>query len=190
MPAVKKQADKQININLIINTAKEASLSGQVLSWAITYGKYIIIITQIVVLVVFFLRFKFDRDHTDLKELVSQKQALVESISDLESEIRRIQTKLTFINQVTTNQTTVLTVLRFLQDHLPSDIIFSTLAINKDNLSFNATTKDLRSFNYVLKQLQQDKKFSEVMLEDIIRQKISGRIEFKIMTKFNIQEFK
>jgi len=77
-------ADKRkININLIVKEDLGEALSSQILSWALTYGRYIIIITQIVVLSVFFLRFKLDRDHTDLKEAVTQKQALLESISDL-----------------------------------------------------------------------------------------------------------
>ena len=79
MPADKRK----ININLIVKEDLGEALSSQILSWALTYGRYIIIITQIVVLSVFFLRFKLDRDHTDLKEAVTQKQALLESISDL-----------------------------------------------------------------------------------------------------------
>lgn len=184
MPAAKKQ----VNINLVVRDELEESFSGQILSWALTYGRYIIIITQIIVLSVFFLRFKLDRDNTDLKEAVSQKQALVESISDLENDIRRTQGRLTNIKQITSQQSAMPKVLRFLQDYSPQSIVYSTLTISSEKISFGATAENLRSFNFLLRQLQRDKKFSEVTLEDIVRQP-NGRIEFKIAAKINIKEF-
>lgn len=179
---------KQVNINLVVKDELEESFSGQILSWALTYGRYIIIITQIVVLSVFFLRFKLDRDHTDLKEAVSQKQALVESIADLETDIRRIQGRLTHINQITTQQSALPKVLLFLQNNSPVNMVYSNINLTSEKINFSATAENLRSFNFLLRQLQQDKKFSEVTLEDIARQG-SGRIEFKITARINIKEF-
>ena len=82
---------KKSGINLLIKPEEELSISSQFLNWALTYGRYIIIIIQIVVLSVFFTRFKIDRDRTDLKEAVAQKRALIESIGEMETEIKRVQ---------------------------------------------------------------------------------------------------
>ena len=87
MPAQKKQ----VNINLIERPDENNSLSNQFLSWAFTYGRYIIIITQIIVLSVFFLRFKFDREHADLKESVSQKEAILEYIKKNRIERKKVE---------------------------------------------------------------------------------------------------
>ena len=125
MPAGKNK----VNINLIVK--KEASFSNQLLSWALTYGRYIIIITQIIVLTVFFTRFKLDRDHTDLKESVSQKQALIESVASLETEIRRIQKNLADIKQVTANQNIPLNILRFLSEITPLILPFLKSRLHK-----------------------------------------------------------
>lgn len=179
---------KQININLVVKEDFDSSFSGQILSWALTYGRYIIIITQIVVLSVFFLRFRIDREHTDLKESVAQKQALVESISEMETEIRRIQGKLVYIKQISKSQDAYLKALRFLQDNTPTDMIFSALTLSPEKISIAATSSSLKSFSYFLKRIQQDKKFTEVSLENIVR-KPDGRVEFKINCKININEF-
>ena len=184
MPAQKKR----LNINLIVKEKTEESFSGQFLAWALTYGRYIIIITQIFVLSVFFLRFKLDRDHTDLKESVSQKQALVESVSDLETEIRQVQGKLIYIKEITAYQDGFLKVIRFLQENTPSDTTFSTLVISTEKIHFSATAKNLRTFNLLLGKLQQGNKFTDVTLEDILR-KSDGRIEFKIEANINLKEF-
>lgn len=179
---------KKLNINLVVKGDTEDTFSGQLLAWALTYGRYIIIITQIFVLSVFFLRFKLDRDHTDLKESVSQKQALVESVSDIETEIRRVQGRLIHIKDITANQDGLMKVIRFLQENTPSDTTFSTLALSPEKIHFSATAKNLRTFNLLLGKLQQGNKFTDVTLQDILRRS-DGRIEFKIEAKINLEEF-
>lgn len=172
---------KKSAINLLVKKESAKDFTEQLLAWAITYGRYIIILTQITVLFVFFARFKLDRDYTDLKESITQKQVLIESIKDIEGEIRQIQKKLSNVDGVLENQDYHLNVLRFFQNKAPSDISLSILSINKDRLSFSGSVKDLRSFNFLLSQLEQDPLFSEVTLEDILRGK-EGKIEFKIQT--------
>lgn len=179
---------KQISINLIIKEQLGDSISEQFLGWILTYGRYIIIITQIIVLSVFFFRFKIDRDHTDLKELVTQKQAIVESLSDFETEIRRVQGRLTNIRAISVNQDVLIKVIKFLQQRAPADTTFTSLILTTDKISFQATSGNLRSFSYMLRQIQQDKKFSEVTLQDMNR-KADGRIDFKIDAKLNLNEF-
>jgi hypothetical protein len=178
MPAHKKK----YNINLIIKSGETLNFSEQFLSWALTYGRYIIIITQIVVLSVFFARFKLDRDHTDLKETVLQKQALIESVSDMEKEIIKTQLKLSQIKTIITNKDQFLELITFLQDNVSTDTSFNTLSVSPDRIQFSATTDSLRSFGYLIKKFQQENKFTEAVLEDISR-KPNGKIEFRINAK-------
>lgn len=184
MPASKKVP----NINLVIRDELGESFSGQVLSWALTYGRYIIILTQIVVLSVFFLRFKLDRDHTDLKESTTQKAAIIESVADLEANIRHVQGRLANIRQISTNQDGLLKALLFFQDNIPSDISFSTLNLTNEKISFGATAGSLRSFSFLLAELQKNERFSEVTLDEILRRP-DGRIEFRIKAKINLKAF-
>lgn len=184
MPA--KKSTK--NINLIIKDGDRESISGQLLSFVLTYGRYIIILIQIVVLSVFFLRFKLDRDHTDLKEAVSQKQALVQSVSDLETEIRHVQKKLADIRIASINQNLPIRILRFLQNTTPDDITFTSITINSSITRFVATAGTLKSFNYFLRLLQQEPGFFDMQLEDLAR-KPDGRIEFKITAQLNPKGF-
>lgn len=176
------------SINLIIKPEKETGLSEQLLSWTLTYGRYILIITQIVVLSVFFLRFQLDRDHAELKERASEKQAIIESFSDLENEIRRTQDRLSNIKTVSDKQDLPIKTLSFFQENMPSDIFLSSLSISYEKIAFGATAKNLLSFSYLLRELQQDKKFSEVILEEIQR-RADGKIEFRITVKINPSQF-
>lgn len=169
---------RQKTINLILREQDE-SLSGQLLAWAFTYGRYIIIITQIVVLSVFFLRFKLDRDHTDLKEAVTQKQALIQSVADLEAEIRRVQERLSHIRSASDSQYDLIEIVTFLQEKTPSDVVFANLNISVDAVEFQATADSLTSFTLLLRELQKDTRFTEISLENIQRQN-DGKVEFGI----------
>lgn len=179
---------KQVNINLVERPDENISFSNQFLSWAFSYGRYIIIITQIIVLSVFFLRFKFDREHADLKESVSQKQAILESVKDLENEINGLQGKLSDIRKIVSIQKIPVNIIRFLQDNSPTDTSYSNINYSNNQLTFTATTNSLKSFSTLLKNIQSEDKFSEVNLEDIQRRK-TGRIEFIISAKVNITKF-
>lgn len=176
------------NINLLIKEGSDSDFGNQFLSWALTYGRYIIIVVQIFVLSVFFLRFKLDRDHTDLQEAVTQKQALVQSVSDLENEIRRIQKKITDIRTVTTDNDITLKLLRYLEDNTPADTIYSTFSYADSSIRFIASAKNLKNFNFLLRRIQENKNFSDILLEDLVR-KADGRVEFRIQAKINPKGF-
>ncbi|OGG21121.1 hypothetical protein A3D03_05740 [Candidatus Gottesmanbacteria bacterium RIFCSPHIGHO2_02_FULL_40_13] len=179
---------KQVNINLIKRPDENSGFFNQFLSWAFSYGRYIIIVTQIIVLSVFFLRFKFDREHADLKESVSQKQAIIESVRDLENEVKGLQSKLSDIRKIVTSQEIPVNVLRFLQENSPTDTSYSHINYSNGKITFTASTNSLKSFSSLLKNIQTEDKFSEVNLEDIQRRK-NGRIEFTISSKINIIKF-
>lgn len=170
---------KKSGINLIIKPEINESFATQLLNWSLTYGRYIIIITQIGVLTVFFLRFKLDREHTDLKEFIDQKQAVVESFSDLEQEIRSVQKKLVNIQTISASQNVIPNILDYVQSVTPQDTVFLSLSLRSNTIEFSATSPSLGSFNQLLRGIQNDDKFQEVKLMDLTRQK-TGRIEFRI----------
>lgn len=184
MPVQKKKT----SINLLIKEKPQENLSGQFLNWALTYGRYIIIIIQIIVLSVFFMRFKLDRDHADLKEAVSQKQALVQSLSDLENEINRVQKRISDISLIFTDQDTFVKILTFLEMNTPSDTVFSVISYDQQTLKVVATASNLRSFNYLLRKLQDNNLFADISLEDLQR-RADGKVVFKVRAKVNISGF-
>lgn len=173
---------KKKEINLLVKTEEHLSISTQFLDWALTYGRYIIIIIQIVVLSVFFLRFKLDRDRTDLKETVSQKRALVESITDVEDEIRRVQKRLTDIKLISANQDSYSRLINFLEKNTPVETTYTLLSFSSDQVRFTAVSRDLKTFNYLLRQLQNENLLADLQLEDLKRRP-DGRVECRLQAR-------
>src|SRR3989344_871361 len=112
---------KPIAINLLGQEDLKHTAQGRIIGWALTYGRYIMIGTEIVVLLAFISRFSLDRRLTDLKEEISQKQAILEANISLEQDIRLLQDTLGKIKLTTTNQSAPLDALTLLQAVLPSD---------------------------------------------------------------------
>ena len=183
MPAQKQKT----SINLIIKPQELLSISSQFLNWALTYGRYIIIIIQIVVLTVFFMRFKLDRDRTDLKEAVTQKKALVESISDMEKEINRVNKRLSDLKIITTNQNLYPRVIYFLEKNTPATTTYSLISLSKNTLNMVATSENLKTFNFLLRRIQEEKLLTDIQLQDLKR-KADGRVEFRLQTAINPSE--
>jgi len=174
-------------INLIIKPEQELSISSQFLNWALTYGRYMIIIIQIMVLSVFFMRFKLDRDRTDLKEAVSQKKALISSFTDMENEINRVHKRLADIRQVTTNQDLYIRVINFLERNTPTATTYSLITLSKNKLTMVAVAENLRTFNYLLKRIQNESLLTDLELSDLKR-RADGRVEFRLHSTVNVTE--
>ncbi|MBI2611802.1 PilN domain-containing protein [Candidatus Gottesmanbacteria bacterium] len=179
---------KPIKINLLSREDFESTFLGQFLHWALSYGRYIIIFTQIIVLSVFFSRFILDREHIDLKESVEQKQALIQSISDVENEIRKIQDRLKKIKDIDTIQTVPLNVINFIQNITPLDIFFTQVTLGKDSIKLIGVSRNLGSLSSLLYQLKRSNKFSEITLDEIVRNSDSS-VEFSIGVEFNPKNF-
>ena len=179
---------KKSGINLLIKPEEELSISSQFLNWALTYGRYIIIIIQIVVLSVFFTRFKIDRDRTDLKEAVAQKRALIESFGEMETEIKRVQKRLSDIKLLVTNQDIYLRVINFLEKNTPTETTFALLSFSKDIVKFVAISENLKTFNHLLKRIQDEKLLTDIQLEDLKR-RADGKVEFRLQAKIAVSSY-
>lgn len=181
--------NKTLKVNLLPKEIFDETYTGQFFQWALTYGRYIIIITQIVVLGVFFARFRLDRENVDLKESIQQKQALISSVKDVENEVRNIQERLLQIKKIESTQYVPLSVLNFLQDVTPTAIFYKHIKISSGQLSLSGSGNNLHTLSGLLFQLKKSGRFSEITLDDIQR-KPDGSVIFLIGTKFLLNSFK
>lgn len=171
-------AARTIAINLLGEEDLKHTPQGRIINWALTYGRYIMIGTEIVVLLAFISRFSLDRKLTDLKEEISQKQAILEANADLEGDIRMLQDALVKIKQTTINQSVPLDTLTLLQALLPADVYVETLDIATDRLSVSAIAGTTYGFSQFLTNLTAAKQFSRIDIGDIKKSALTG-IEFK-----------
>lgn len=172
-------ATKQISINLLGSQDLDHTPWGRIISWATTYGRYIMITTEIVVLLAFISRFSLDRKLTDLSEEVTQKQAILEANTDLEKEIKALQNNLATIKKLTIDQKRPVDITTSMETLLPSDVYLTSYDLTTTKLSLSAVAGTAQGFSQFLANIQATKLLQNVTLGDINRSPEIG-IEFQV----------
>src|SRR3989344_8016651 len=86
---------RKSTLNLLPRSDLDGSWWGRFLKWALSTGRYIIILTEMVVIMAFLSRFKLDRDLSDLAERIEGKKNVLVALSGNENVFRSIQKRLT-----------------------------------------------------------------------------------------------
>lgn len=172
MPASK------LDINLLSRTGIAGKPLGKFLRWSLTYGRYIIITTQIVVLLAFFSRFKLDQDLSDLHSKIEEKTNIVEALSPVEENTRKIQTKLEIIKTFETSRTIYSDILKTLADQTPSDVSIKKINFDKNKLTFSATAVNNSAFANFLNLIRRNSYFTQITLDKVLKSVNSESIDF------------
>lgn len=167
-------ASREVSINLIGEEEMEHTPIGRIVTWAVTYGRYIMIGTEIVVLLAFISRFSLDRKLTDLNDEISQKQAIIEANADFEQQFRTVQNQLINIRKLVDAPTPMIDALNTLQTLLPVDVHFDSLDIASDKLSADAIAGTSGGFSTLIANLQSAKIFTNIDIGDIKRDPTNG----------------
>jgi Tfp pilus assembly protein PilN len=170
-------------INLLPKRDLATTALGKVLKFSLTYGRYIIVITQLVVLGAFFSRFRLDRELTDLYDSVEQKRAIVEALSEFETEIRLIQAKLSQIKSFKQNQDAIRNSLESIKTILPPGNVLTNLGISQDEIVIQGTSEDNQTLAALIRQTGNSDKFSSVKFNQIHKDLDNDLINFSAVLK-------
>lgn len=169
---------KSVSINLIGQEELSHTPQGRIVTWALTYGRYIMVGTEIIVLLAFISRFSLDRKLTDLKDEINQKQAILSANVPLETQVRNVQDTTIKIRSLLTDEASTVNALKLITSLVPADVYFKTVEISSDKLSAEAIAGTTNGFNLFLNNLQAAKQITKINLADVIRQPDKG-INFK-----------
>lgn len=168
-----------VRINLLGTQDLEHTPWGRLITWATTYGRYIMITTEIVVLLAFISRFSLDRKNTDLTEELTQKQAILQANVGFEREIKSLQANLATAKTLLSTQAKPIELINTIETLLPADVYLSTLEISRNKLSISATAASTQGFAQFLSNLQSTKLIQNVLLGNIEREPATG-IDFQL----------
>ena len=152
----------QIAINLLNTEGNVNSPFNRIMVWITTYGRYIMITTELVVLIAFASRFSLDRKLSDLKENITQKQEILEVNVDLENEIRQVQDKLSAIKLLIVDQPIPVDALVIIYTLLPTGTYMDSLKIDNTKLTANVTANSSESFTQFISNFSSTKTLAGV----------------------------
>jgi Tfp pilus assembly protein PilN len=163
MAAQKKSAQ----INLLPQEQFATSISGRVLSWALSTFRIIVIITEIVVILAFLSRFFLDAQNTDLSEEITQKTDVIASSSKFEKTFRQTQKRLAIFSALTSKEELTKDLLGKIAISIPPDVFLELIDISKDTLTITGLSPNERSIQEFVFNLEANLSTESVNLSNI-----------------------
>ncbi|HCC84583.1 MAG TPA: hypothetical protein DEP87_02785 [Candidatus Pacebacteria bacterium] len=155
-----------ISINLVPRDPFFDSALGRMLQWALSVGRYLVIFTELVVIVSFATRFTLDRQVTDLNDALNQKKLIIESYGTLESQFLTIQAKLADVKQIH-QQINIVDTFPKLIAAVPNDVQLDELNITTDTAYLSGSVGSQNTLNLFLNNLQLSPDFFSVTVDEI-----------------------
>lgn len=153
------------SINLLPD--KELNFSDKAVYFAFHYLRYILVITQFVVICVFFYRFKVDQEIVDLKDTLKNKAEIVKSTGALIKEVDSINKQVAGVDSVLLAQNSFSDQYTYFFNSLPTDVVLSTIDFKDNSIDTQGMTPDVNSVRIWYEKLKAEKKFETVQLQNV-----------------------
>ena len=158
---------KNKSINLLPRDSFESSTIGVVLEWALAFGKWAVIITQLVVMVTFLWRFGLDRKLTNIRRDIAQEVAVVKSYEELEEKFLLTQESVNYAGEVLSRQAEVVELVKLVQSLTPNDVWYERFSLNPTTITITAYSASLNGSSRYLSALQKEPAFTNVNVASI-----------------------
>jgi Tfp pilus assembly protein PilN len=176
-------------VNLLPKDPFESSLLGIVLTWALTFGKWAVIVTQLIVTGVFLFRFGYDRKLTDLRKQIAKQSALIASYQQIEQDFRLTQKKVAYVKPLLQTNNTMTAVLSRLERYTPPDVWFDRISLSATGADMAVFANSLPGFSTLIQNMQNDRFFRSVSigtLQDGGKEK--ARLQFNLNLQYGVEK--
>jgi hypothetical protein len=161
-------------VNLLPLSDFEQSFWGRFLKWAVTTGRYIIIVTELVVILAFLSRFKLDEDLRNLNDQINTQVGFLESQEETMNDFLRVQKKLTLVDGMLSTRQDAGAAMDYVSDHLPVDVVPSKRAFTSRETKITASTLNERAMGQLLSAFSKDPNWRSVDLTEILGDQTYG----------------
>ncbi len=108
---------------------RKIQLIDKTLAWAVTIGRVLVVLTELVALVAFGYRFSLDKQIVDTKDQVKQKLALVAAMNQQEQKYRNVQTRLQLIQKAEGVNTQMQSRIQAILQAIPESATLNSLSM-------------------------------------------------------------
>ncbi|MFA6017324.1 MAG: PilN domain-containing protein [Patescibacteria group bacterium] len=154
-------------INLL--EKKDAGLLDKLTFFGLNYLRYIIVITQLVVIGVFFYRFQIDQRIIDLKDGVEQKKEIVQIVLPLLNDAAKIDKKTAIIDDALLQQKIFSDMFNYFINLFPETITLTDMEIKDGSIKITGDAANAQHLQTFYTLLKKENKFKTVSLQNIKR---------------------
>ena len=149
---------------------KGGSLIADAVLFFNTYAKYIIIITQLVVLSVFFIKIVLDQKIIDLKEGIDQKNQIILAAVPMIESSSQLSQKILQLNGLVDQTTRQYLLLTNILKNIPQTIVLNNITLTEKGLVLTGETFEALDIKRLQVRLQK-KQIGNVIINRIDKEK-------------------
>ncbi|HUD04510.1 MAG TPA: hypothetical protein VMR59_00790 [Patescibacteria group bacterium] len=172
------------SINLLENKSKTLDL---IVSWALTIGRVLVIIVELVALGAFLYRFSLDNQLQDLRTKIKQEQAIVAYQKDSESKYRNLQDRLALISSVSKDSAKNLKTFQDIVALAPNGFTFKILDVSAGKAQLEANAASVITLSGFIDKLKAYPLVDSVSLDKIQNDTANATITVGITAIFKGQ---
>lgn len=132
----------------------KTNLTDEIIKWALSFGRFLIIVVEIVAFSAFIYRFSLDRHLSDINDKIKQEQEILTATKPQENTYRSLQEKLATVKKASTTGNAYYKILNDIIALTPPEITYNSFSIldGKINMEINMTS--VQSLTAFMKSLQ------------------------------------
>ena len=169
---------KSGSINLLSTTQK--SFFEQFINWALTIGRIVVIVTELIALGAFLYRFSLDQQLIDLHSRIKQEQAIVSYLKDSEATYRNLQDRLAVASKFGNYGASRVKIFDDIIGFAPSGIIFNDFSLNDNQVRINAEVLSIDALSSFVNSVKKYYLADQVIIEKIQNRPSNGIIAVTI----------
>lgn len=171
-------AKKSPSINLLKDNS--GNFIDKFVTWALSAGRVIVIVTELIALGAFLYRFSLDRQLIDLHTKIKQEQAVVTYLKENEKTYRNLQNRLLLASNFSKLGKDKINVLKQIIDFAPPGVTFNNITLQEDRARLDANSNSVSSLSDFVTSLKNYSRVSNVIIEKIENRSSSASISVSI----------
>ncbi len=137
------------------------------INWALTIGRLVVIIIELIALSAFLYRFSLDRQLIDLHSKIKQEQTIVQYFKNREDTYRDLQDRLKLTSDFSTLGGKKLNILKEIISFAPQGMTFNNFLISENRLTIEANLQLVSSLGVFISSLRNSKNIKSVSIDKI-----------------------
>lgn len=165
------------SINLL---RKQTSVIDRFITWALTMGRLLVIITEIVALSAFIYRFSLDKQLIDLHSKITQEQAIVNYLINNENTYRNLQDRLVTATNYSTLGINRFKIFTDIVGFTPQGMSFDNLTLYENRVKIDANADSVSALSTFVNSIKNYPAIDTVSIDKIGNKPSSAVITISI----------
>lgn len=169
-------------VNLLPGEDFEGKPGGQFLQWALTWGKRIVVTTELIVILAFLSRFWLDTQVANLADSIDQEKLIVQSASDFEKNFRALTDRIAKANDIE-KISSPLVVYDQVEKLIPSTVTIKSFSYTNSSVTLTGVSDEI-SFGQLVDAFKSSSFFINVAVPGVSKAIDTTNVNFTLTATY------